>query len=44
MLKPMLRNGPALKGTREAAGKEIRDVLDACRGAQDEELKVRFYL
>jgi hypothetical protein len=35
----MLRNGLAAKGTRETAGKEIREVLDACRGAQGEELR-----
>ena len=33
----MLRNGLATKGTRAAAGKEIRAVPDACRGAQGEE-------
>ena len=35
----MLRNGLAAKGTRQAAGKEIREILDACRGAQGEELR-----
>ena len=39
----MLRNGLAAKGTakgmREAAGKEIREVLDTCCGAQGEELR-----
>jgi len=35
----MLRNGLAVKGTREAAGKEIGEVFDACRGAQGEELR-----
>jgi hypothetical protein len=38
-LKPMLRNGLAAKGTREAVGKEIRQVIDACRGERGEELK-----
>ena len=38
-LKPMLRNGLAAKGTREAVGKEIREVLDACRGGRGEELR-----
>jgi len=38
-LKPMLRNGLAAKGTREAVGKEIRGVLDACRGGRGEELR-----
>lgn len=35
----MLRNGLAAKGTRQAAGKEIGEILDACRGAQGEELR-----
>ena len=35
----MLRNGFAAKGMREAVGKEFREVLDACRGEQDEELR-----
>ena len=38
-LKPVLRNGVAAKGTREAVGKEFREVLDACLGEQDEELR-----
>ena len=38
-LKPMLRNGLSAKGTREAVGKEIREILDACRGKQGEELR-----
>ena len=38
-LKPMLRNGLAAKGTREAAGKEFREVIDACRGKQGDELR-----
>jgi hypothetical protein len=35
----MLRHGRAAKGTREAVGKEFREVLDACRGEQGEELR-----
>ena len=35
----MLRNGLAAKGTREAVDNEIREVLDACRGEQGEELR-----
>ena len=35
----MLRNGLAAKGTREAVGKEIRQVIDACRGERGEELR-----
>ena len=35
----MLRNGLAAKGTREAVGKEFREVIDACRGEQGEELR-----
>ena len=38
-LKPMLRNGLAAKGTPEAVGKEFREVLDACRGEQGDELR-----
>lgn len=38
-LKPMLRNGRAPKGTREAAGEEFRQIIDACRGEQGEELR-----
>ncbi|KIM47390.1 glycosyltransferase family 1 protein [Hebeloma cylindrosporum] len=38
-LKPLLRNGVAAKGTREAVGKEIREVIDACRGERGEELR-----
>ena len=39
-LKPMLRNGLAARGTREAVGKEFREVIDACRGEQGDELKL----
>jgi hypothetical protein len=35
----MLRNGLAAQGTREAVGKEIRQVIDACRGEQGAELR-----
>jgi len=35
----MLRNGLAAKGTREAVGKEFREVIDACRGGQGDELR-----
>ncbi|KAH9476166.1 UDP-glucosyltransferase 45 [Psilocybe cubensis] len=38
-LKPLLRNGRQAKGTREAVGIEIRDVLDACRGEKGAELR-----
>ena len=37
----MLRNGFAAKGTREAVGKEFREILDACRGEQGEEMRKR---
>ncbi|KIM47087.1 glycosyltransferase family 1 protein [Hebeloma cylindrosporum] len=37
-LKPMLRNGLAAKGTREAVGRELREVIDACRGEAGSEL------
>ena len=35
----MLRNGLAAQGTREAVGKEIREVIDACRGERGAELR-----
>jgi len=35
----VLRNGVAAKGTREAVGKEFREVLDACHGEHGEELR-----
>ena len=35
----MLRNGLAAQGTREAVGKEIRQVIDACRGERGKELR-----
>ncbi|KDR69167.1 hypothetical protein GALMADRAFT_145572 [Galerina marginata CBS 339.88] len=38
-LKPLLRNGRAAKGTREAVGLEIREVIDSCRGAKGKELR-----
>lgn len=38
-LKPLLRNGRKSKGSREAVGIEIRQVLDACRGQKGEELR-----
>ena len=38
-LKPMLRNGRVPKGTREAVGEEFRQIIDACRGEQGEELR-----
>ncbi|KIM38978.1 glycosyltransferase family 1 protein [Hebeloma cylindrosporum] len=37
--QPMLRNGRAPKGTREAVGEEFRQIIDACRGEQGEELR-----
>ena len=40
-LKPMPRNiGLAARGMREAMGKEFREVNDACRGKQGDELKL----
>ncbi|KDR73135.1 hypothetical protein GALMADRAFT_721979 [Galerina marginata CBS 339.88] len=38
-LKPLHRNGRAAKGTRDAVGVELRDVIDACRGEKGEELR-----
>jgi len=38
-LKPVLRNGFTAKGTREAVGKEFREVLDVCHGEQGEKLR-----
>ncbi|KDR73124.1 hypothetical protein GALMADRAFT_158263 [Galerina marginata CBS 339.88] len=38
-LKPLYRNGRAAKGTREAVGIEIREVIDACQGHKGEELR-----
>jgi DNA-binding FadR family transcriptional regulator len=35
----MLRNGLAAKGTREAVGEEFRQIIDACRGEQGDELR-----
>ncbi|KAG6831438.1 hypothetical protein H0H92_010651 [Tricholoma furcatifolium] len=36
-LKPLHRTGRAPEGTREAVGREIRDVLDSCRAEEGEE-------
>ncbi|KAG6807555.1 hypothetical protein H0H92_007112 [Tricholoma furcatifolium] len=36
-LKPLHRTGKGAEGTREAVGREIRHVLDACRGEEGEE-------
>ncbi|PPQ89305.1 hypothetical protein CVT25_000372 [Psilocybe cyanescens] len=38
-LKPLLRSGRMAQGTREAVGSEIREVIDACRGAKGKELR-----
>lgn len=38
-MKPLHRNGRKPKGTREAVGIEIREVLDACRGEKGAELR-----
>ncbi|PPQ81811.1 hypothetical protein CVT25_013647 [Psilocybe cyanescens] len=38
-LKPLLRNRRKAKGTREAVGVEIREVIDACRSAKGDELR-----
>ncbi|KAH9476028.1 Hydroquinone glucosyltransferase [Psilocybe cubensis] len=38
-LKPLYRLGRAPKGTREAVGIEIREVIDACRGPKGVELR-----
>ncbi|KAF4610327.1 hypothetical protein D9613_010450 [Agrocybe pediades] len=38
-LKPLLRNGRVPKGTREAVGIEIREVIDLVRGAKGDELR-----
>jgi hypothetical protein len=38
-MKPLHRNGRAAKGTREAVGVEIREVIDACRGPKGEEMR-----
>jgi len=38
-LKPILRNGRTAKGTREAVGVEIREVVDLVRGPKGEELR-----
>jgi len=35
----MLKNGLTAKGMRGAVGKEFREVIDACRGEQGEELR-----
>lgn len=38
-VKPMYRNGRAAKGTREAVGLEIRQVLDECQGSKGKHLR-----
>ncbi|KAF9557518.1 UDP-Glycosyltransferase/glycogen phosphorylase [Agrocybe pediades] len=38
-LKPLWRNGRGAKGTCQAVGVEIRNVIDACREAQGKELR-----
>ena len=38
-LRPLLRNGRAAKGTREAVGVEIREIIDAARGPRGEQLR-----
>lgn len=38
-LKPLLRNGRSAKGSREAVGAEIRNVIDECRGAKGEQMR-----
>lgn len=38
-LKPLHRTGRAPKGTREAVGVEMREVIDACRGPKGVELR-----
>lgn len=38
-MKPLLRNGRQAKGTREAVGVEIREVIDACRSEKGDELR-----
>ncbi|KAF9559428.1 UDP-Glycosyltransferase/glycogen phosphorylase [Agrocybe pediades] len=37
--KPLRRNGKGAAGTREAVGKEIREVLDACRGEKGAQMR-----
>ncbi|KAF8965570.1 hypothetical protein BDZ97DRAFT_1757126 [Flammula alnicola] len=38
-MKPMLRHGRAPKGTREAVGDEMRQVIDDCRGPKGEAMR-----
>ncbi|PPQ92738.1 hypothetical protein CVT25_015359 [Psilocybe cyanescens] len=38
-MKPLLRNGRKAQGTREAVGKELREVLDLCRGEKGREMR-----
>ena len=38
-LKPLARNGIAVKGTREAVGIEIRQTIDLCRSEKGKEKK-----
>ena len=35
----MLRNGLAAQGTREAVGKEFREVIDICHGEKGKKLR-----
>lgn len=38
-LKPLRRSGRAAKGTRTAVGKEIREIIDYCRGEKGQILR-----
>ncbi|KAF8908227.1 hypothetical protein CPB84DRAFT_213525 [Gymnopilus junonius] len=38
-LKPLYRNGRTARGTREAVGIEIREVLDTCRSHKGEQMR-----
>ncbi|KAF8869585.1 hypothetical protein CPB84DRAFT_1754948 [Gymnopilus junonius] len=38
-LKPLLRNGRAPKGTREAVGVEIKEVIEGCRGPKGDKMR-----
>lgn len=38
-VKLLLRDGRTPKGTRDAVGIEIREIIDACRGPKGEELR-----
>jgi len=37
--RPLRRNGKGAQGTREAVGKEIREVIDVCRGEEGEKMR-----